>query len=258
MKDIKLRLVYYFYIPNDEFNEMYELHFKCLEQYSNLFDESTFFIAIDDFDADKVRYVENRLINCGFNKNVKFNVIPNNESLREAKILKEEIVDKMRDLDGLTFFAHTKGVSTYTINPESNKIWVAAMYYFNLNYVEDVKKYLYEYHNNSYGFFRCFDSEFYQIKNRWMYCGTFMWLNCPKIHHYIETQNVVVPELFDKYFAEEFIGNVTPWTLSCSEGGWVTKNQNLYNDCKEVLNLFIDTEEKLNEFNNFYNSVCND
>jgi len=259
MKDIKLRLVYYFWIPKNGFNEMHELHFKCLEKYSNLFDESIFFIAVDDIDnkdmLNIVKDTEKRLFNCGFIKNVTFNVIYNNEMYREGKIFKEEIVDKFRERDGLTFFAHTKGVSTYNINIESNKLWVAAMYYFNLNFINDVIFYLNGTTINSYGFFRCFDTEFKHIKNRWMYCGTFMWLNCPKIYNYIISNNIIIPELYDKGYAEDFLGNIIPWTFSSSKGKWVTKNQDMYNNCKSILNFFVNSEDELNEFYKFYNNV---
>lgn len=259
MDEVKLRLVYYFWIPKDDFNEMYELHFKCLEKYSGIFDESSFFIAVNDYSSEsleRVKYVENRLIDCGFVRNVTFNVVKNNDCFREGKIFKEKIVDNLEKLDGLTFFGHTKGVTTYHFNVESNKIWVAAMYYFNLSFMEEVKHYLCKCLENSYGFFRSYDLDFYtHIKNRWMYCGTFMWLNCPKICHYIESNGVDVPKLYDRGFAEDFIGNVTKWTNSSSKGGWVTKNQDMYNKCKDIMNLYVKDENELNKFYRFFENI---
>jgi len=259
MEDIKLRLVYYFWLPDNGFNEMYDLHFKCLEKFSNIFNESIFFIAVDDINNKETLKVaadiENKLINIGFFKNVTFNIIENNKTLREAKVFKEEISDKLINLDGLTFFAHTKGISTYNVNVENNKAWVAAMYYFNLKFIEEVKYYLCQCMFNSYGFFRCFDKEFDHIKNRWMYCGSFMWLNCQKIHHYINSQNITVPELYDRGFAEDFVGNVTLWTCSASKGNWLTQKQDMYNKCIELLNVFTTSEEDLIEFKKFLKEV---
>ena len=139
-------------------------------------------------------------------------------------------------------------------------MWVAAMYYFNLEYIDNVEWWLTETTNNSYGFFRMYDpSSMSHIVNNWMYAGSFMWLNCQKISHYIESFKVKVPSLYDKGYAEDFIGNVTKGQFSSSKGGWTNGVCDLYRGCAENLKLYFESEEKeeYKGFLEFFKTIYN-
>lgn len=260
---IKLRLVYYMWIPSDGMkDDFFDVHFKCLERYANVFDESRFYLAIDDVnDTDKIREIEEKLISIGFVKNVSFTIVKNNPQLREAKVFKTEIADKLAELDGLTFFAHSKGTFSHKrFDEKSNLMWVSAMYFFNLEYINEMIWWMTETCSNSYGFFRLYDTTWMShITNTWMYAGTFMWLNCQKIDHYITSNKVKMPELYDKGYAEDFVGNTTKWSFSSSKGGWIVTLADFYDKCEEYLPMYFgDDKGPYNDFLEFFKTIYNE
>lgn len=178
MKNIdRKRMVYSFYVNDDSFDHpINKIHFSLLSRYINIFDEVIFCIVIDDVNRyDLIYKIENFIISI-FHKHVVFKIYENT-NYRESFVFYNEIATQMEKLDGLTFFGHNKGI-TDGDDIETIKMWVASMYYFNLEYelpFNDINGYMfYGAHKTDF-----VDSEkilfnktiLYQ--GSWYYCGTF-------------------------------------------------------------------------------------
>ena len=138
---MKHRMIYHVYIPNTcDFPEIYKLHFACIKEYASIFDDTIFVLSIDDIDNRKlIRKYQDIILDANFKGNLTFAIEQNDKNLREAKTFKKYIVDDIIPYEGLTFFAHSKGLTNkYTDNL---KDWIAAMYFGCLGDVNLVDKY---------------------------------------------------------------------------------------------------------------------
>lgn len=179
-------LVFYFYgFDGYKDNRAIKIHFKCLKKYCNVFDNALFIISVNDITNIKlISDIEHDLINCGFN-NISFK-IHQNDVYCEANVFKEEIVNKLNEYEGITFFGHTKGVSNYTEETkDSMDEWITSMYFFNLEYTKNIEGYLAFDVSLFYGHFlsRHLDGLFY-------YNGTFFWINTKKLYHHKNVFNI--------------------------------------------------------------------
>lgn len=193
------RLVYAFYNKPDWENDYITLlHCKMLERYINVFDEVVFCIIIDDLsDTNAIKKIEKHILTI-YNKNITFKIVENN-NYRETYVFYTEIFLKMKQLDGLTFFAHTKGQSEMESREEAIA-FILGSYFFSLENTDNIDKYPF------YGSFKMLNNSPLSMKgNRydWFYVGTFFWGNYNKIYN--EHKNNFV--LFsNRWFNEMFPG----------------------------------------------------
>lgn len=207
------RLVFHFYASENIFSsEISEIHFKCLSRYSELFDSAVFIISVDDTNrTDIINYVKNRLIEGGYYNNVTFHIIKNNE-LRETATFYDFIASKLGDLDGLTFFGHSKGVGNEIdgVANESVKEWIKASYFLNMAFFDEVIELLVEKpYGISYGALKCSWNEI-DNANKWIYSGTFFWLNTQRLKRFLDKRNVNIKKPDDRYYSELFCGEHLP------------------------------------------------
>lgn len=224
----KTRLVFYYWISEHGFSNIINVHYDCLKYYKNIFDEALFVLSIDNLENhEKIESIKNSILSIGF-KNLYFKIIKNNINIRESICVKE-IIDTLNDYDGLTFFAHTKGASDYDTQNFLFKYmshWVVQMYYFNLNYINDVKTKLINENYLAYGAMMMENSNIATNRYRWYYPGTFFWINGKKIKKYIKYKNITVPGLDDwstiafsqqcRYYSENILGAIFPSELAAS------------------------------------------
>lgn len=255
------RLIFHFYAEkNYKENRAIKIHLNCLKYYSHIFDEALFCIAIDDAeDKDLYKSVEKDLIDCGF-KDIRFKEVKN-DVYREARTFYEEVARNMSNLDGMTFFGHTKGYTNYIRMPngatvESLDQWITGLYYFSLNNVEEVEQNLFgqPFFNNFYGSFLsyckidCFGQDFP------LYSGTFFWVNGlqlsqEKFWHIPKLDTLAYAENFlSKYYFYEDFSNKCNHRYS-GINDYMAYCTNYYYYSPEVIPLFfLENEEDLNKF----------
>jgi hypothetical protein len=141
---MKISLRFNFYATHDTLDsDINEIHFKCLEHYKNIFNDVKICISTNDInDVVLIEKVEKKFFDifAGLPIELGFQVQKNDVNYQESLFFKREIVDKLNNYD-LVFFAHNKGITNvkkYDINNIYK--WVVGMYYFSLNFFEDVQR----------------------------------------------------------------------------------------------------------------------
>lgn len=209
-ESVKKRIIFYFYVfENYKDNYAIKIHLQCLRHYSHVFDEAFFVISVDDVNnTDLIMDVERELLSIGF-KDVRFKVHKNNPYC-ESQVFFDEIAKKLDYLDGLTFFAHTKGITNINNDEypiESIEAWIFGLYYFNLNFIDEVERML------IYRTCRFYGAFLVDLTNYWakmfLYSGTFYWLNAQRLVQDNMVGKIKLPTLItDRGFAETFPGSM--------------------------------------------------
>ena len=257
MEHIKKRLVFYFYTFEDFLNNRaIKIHLKCLKHYAHVFDEALFIISVDEIDNSKLIFeTESELLKIGF-KDVHFKVHKNN-GYCEAQPFFEEIVSKLDNLDGLTFFGHTKGVTNYQKTDcclESIDAWLLGMYYLNLEFIDEMES------SVCYNINRCYGAFLTENKHSggtdWLYAGTFYWLNCPSI--YIDGQRgcVEIPKTFhQRGFAEDFPGLLYKLEELGSHGNIILYPFDIYSKAHTAIPILLGDGDSLDRYEIFKKEI---
>lgn len=269
---MKKKLVFHFFIAkNWRDNPVYKIHFNCLSYYRSCFDEAYFALSLEDpNDLDSLYEVKQKLLDIfrGLSK-IEFENVENT-ILCECPTFKKQIADKLGE-DDLVFFAHLKG--TMNIKEfDSNWVynWICGLYYFSLNEeYESNNKFITRVFTNSehylsYGSYRL---KFYLDqttfnKYEWYYCGTFFWINSKRLKEYIKLNNIELPIMSDRFYAETFLGNIyNLQTFPVYAGAYRIKNSEyqFLEYCKpvdiEVIDYYTDillnTPEEKENFKNY-------
>ena len=207
------RLIFSFYLSECSLsNSVNKLHLKLLSRYINNFDEIIFCIIPESgLDSFFIYELEKAVIEFT-HKNIEFKIVENT-NYRESLVYKTEIVDKMRDLDGLTLFGHNKGISYSDVTEDTFK-WIVALYYFNLEVelpnndmngmcfygaLKSTNIYLEDYTPNS---------AVVLPKYNWFYNGTFFWGKYQEVFNLLKNIGREIPEMCSRWFDEMFPGNV--------------------------------------------------
>ena len=280
MDGLKKELVFYFYITPDFFERKTNLvHLKCLEKYANIFDSAVFYLSLDDIsDIELIKKVEQTLLSLPFNGNISF-VIHQNDDLRESGVFVKEVLDKIKNENSLLFFAHGKGFTNLDVYEERSMLeWLVGCYYLSLNFMDDVEYCINTNYRTwlTYGSFPLIDQKKYtpeilaepganyylgRIKYHWCYSGTFFWINTIRLREYVKMFDIEYPEIIDRYYSEKFLGNVFP--QNCNATGYnnflLYAGNNMYNDgvAESCLWAILKDEDKINQYNEFYNEVTN-
>ena len=255
------KLVYSFYISNETYSKkINEIHFRCLEYFKNSFDcaDITFIREDNEGNTDEAVYqAEQKFLQIFKNKDISFSIIKNNE-FRESIVFYEKIVKRLND-NKLVFFSHNKGITNIPRYSEKQIYsWVCGMYYYSLNYPKEIEYFLLNRTYYSYwSFLTKFKREHNQIKYGWYYIGTFFWINCPKLINYIRNHNIELPILDDRFYDENFLGNVIdtfPEKMSaCHDNLYLIDCCDYYNHTTDYINLIYDTQK--DGFDNFYKEM---
>lgn len=212
---INKTLVFYFYTFNGfEENTAIRMHLYYINKYSYVFDDAVFVIASDEMDEKllndtKIAILKNLHVN-----NVTFKCVENNEFC-ESAVLKNEILDKIEQLDGLVFFGHTKGITNFKKYPsEPIKAWIHSLWYYNLEHMFDViDQLVYNSCNAFYGALLHDDTkrnmqDNFNTNKVW-YCGTFYWINVGVLDRMLkERNNELDKRCSSRHMAEMFPGDI--------------------------------------------------
>lgn len=205
-------LMFYWYIPDFFWHEIYDLHLRKLSQYYHVFDKMTFVLSIDDTENIELIEKTKDKINAALqNVDIEYVIYQNDKQHQESAYVYNEIVMKFDSFDNeLLFFAHAKGVNTNYVQPAILVDWIEFMYDENLNkqniykFENDGEKYcmgtLKQYKNTSN-----IPNLHFQLSD-WHFPGTFYWLRPNKIYEYINENNIVLSQQEDRYFSEIFLG----------------------------------------------------
>ena len=221
----RYNLIFAYYVMS-EITELHKFHISILANYINIFENINIYLLYDD--ESKIEENKTYILNTLNRTDINFIIIQNNPNYREGLIYKQYIIDKLDEYDGLTFFAHTKGVTNnLNLNQfENTKLWISIMYFFNLNFYYNVE---YSFNNEnimSWGaiYNYCINNP---VLYHWQYTGSFQWINTKKLKKYIKENNIDL-SIYNKHSniracAEEFLGN----TFDPKYAGFL--NHNRYN-----------------------------
>ena len=205
----KTRLIFSFYLTNDNlYDEINQLHLRLLSRYLGLFEDVIFCIIVDDnVEYEVIKELQKIVLGISYG-NITFKIYENT-NYRESYVLYNELATKLKELDGLTFFGHNKGISD-TFGVENTKLWIAALYFFSFET---------ELPSNclngpiAYGPLQNVGCNYkfkHAIQNKydWTYCGTFFWVKCQEVYSYIKYYDDEIPALTTRWYSELFLGNV--------------------------------------------------
>lgn len=254
-------LVFHFYANEHTINDFItEIHLRCLKHYADIFDNMTFCVSVDDVkNTDLILEIEHKLLEIQTNGNISFKIVKNDE-YRESSTFTNEIVKKLDDED-MVFFAHNKGTTNILKYPkEEIYTWVIAMYYYNLEFIGEVTDALYNKKYISYGTFLTQNDEPEHLtKNGWYYNGTYYWINCTKLKEYMYINNIAMPKMSDRFYAEEFLSNIYgswPLALAASHNSaYLIDCMDYYNHTREYLNWLYPNDEG---YNGFYKEITDE
>lgn len=222
-------LLFYWYVRNDGWHDLYDFHLKNLEAYKDVFDSAIFIISHDD--DTKQKYIEAVIEKL---KNIypdaEYRCYRNDKKLRESKYVYEEIALKLKDMpDQWYFWGHCKGIdSKYVSMPHCYK-WVAGMYFMNLYFIDEVEKYMNDSETCTIGTYLMRNYKAWSfLKYQWHFSGTFWWFNPHRIYELIIKLGNKIP-LNDKYFSEGFFGSVIPDNEKYRKPSLLKYNANHYN-----------------------------
>lgn len=250
------KLIYSFFVSRNTFSlKINDIHFRCLHEFRESFDCVDVTFIIDEEDDIELAYTaELHFLNIFYGKNISFSIIQNNE-FRESRVFYDKIATKLNENE-LVFFAHNKGVSNVE-KYDTRQIysWVCGMYYYSLNFMEEVVTKLVEKKFFSFGSFLTKNHEPEKFnKYGWYYIGTFFWINCVKLRNYMNIHGIQVPEMGDRFYDEEFLGNIIDtfpsFMAGCHDDLFLQNCYNYYEHATDYIGLIYDT--KADGFDEFY------
>lgn len=243
----KKRMIFHFYIDENWYDSITNrIHLECLKRYAPIFDEVIFVLSLNDKNNfELIRSVELELLSYNFTPNISFKIVENTY-LREAKTFYDLIASDLDGYDGLTFFAHGKGITNlknYEI--ENVLIWITALYFYSLEFPEDVVHSLTDGRELSYGpLLNIIIPEEIEVteegvenkkkfvnrinvflgKHKYAYTGTFFWINGKCINEFMKKNDIELPVLSDRWYAENFCSNIFNVDFAYSYKGGMCKN----------------------------------
>ena len=201
------RLVFHFYANKGWQGNIANIcHFNCLKHFSNVFDEATIVVCDGGAGEESISEAKHLFVDI-------FDSIPvtvktaQNTHYFEAETFYNEIVSKAGKLDGITFFAHNKGVSNVNDKDKSKTAilsWICGLYYYGLNFADEAEKELTaDKRTTFYGPYLMTASYIKNKSNLW-YAGTFYWVNAGRLLRNSDE----LPCIYDREYAERMPGDV--------------------------------------------------
>lgn len=270
---MKKRLVFHCYINNGwKENRVNKIHFQCLQYFSYVFNEIIFVIVVDDIDDINTIYdVESYILSLRICPNIKF-IIKKNNLFRDSQTFYDEIAQKLKEMDGLTFFAHNKGLTNYidqSLSKSDVEKWITSMYFGGLSNIEEAEYMMTEGRLISYGSLLCKCDEdtvedyiyrrrqYFLGENMFNYIGTFFWVNAPVLCDYMKNTKKELPHLNDRWYAENFLSNIISFDFAASYGGrFLIGSFDMYYNTKQQLETFFG--DKYVDFENFHKIIVSE
>lgn len=251
------KLVFSFYVNENYQDEINNIHFRCIEHFKDCFDNADISFIVDEGYKEYLFDAESRFLKIFRGKDISFSVLKNNE-FRESKVFYDKIATRLKD-EELVFFAHNKGISNVFKHDRTQIYqWVMAMYYFSLNYPEEMQQRLVNEKYYCYGSFLTKNDEPEHCnKYGWYYIGTFFWLNGKKLYQYMVNNEIELPVMGDRFYDEEFLGNILqtwPLVMTASRRNkYLVNCGDFYSYASEYVKMAY--EEDIEGFNDFYKRI---
>ena len=252
------KMVFHFW-PNEGWEDNFanKIHFKCLEHYSWIFDESLIVIAPDPGTEHLVPGVMKKFIDCVKSKTITFKIVQN-DAYFEGGTFKREIIDKAGSTEGLVFFAHNKGVTCLSTqgkyDEKSLAIWICAMYFYNLEFYEEVEYKLCSTPARTLSGAFLMGGQFIHNTAHVWFSGTIYWLNPGRIIKFSKN----IPALQDREYAEWFPGEIfgedITYTLA-TRSELIIEDVNLYFAADGNYQAWGKTEEDTEKFKAFFKDI---
>ena len=264
LNQIKRNLVYHLWIPenmSENYRHILSIHLNCLKQFMPVFTDIKFVLSYDKKDDEVIKRLQRELFGDGFVGNISFVLSENCPFQREGKTYYDEILSKMDNLDGVTFFAHSKGVTNLdkaNVIRENVEKWITFMYWMNLHYTELNVLALSKPHIVSSGTFK-FEIRYGFTKNNWTYLGGFHWINTKKLYDYVCG---VKPKSIDMGLSELYLGDNLPlnndfsYSLNGLRFTYDDDPDCLYTkDIDGVISILLPNENEREKYYNFHNEM---
>lgn len=272
------KLIYYFYLtPDFKDNLANRINLECLRRYARVFDSADIYLSLDDTGDDAlIREAEHEFVSMPFRGSLSFKIVQNT-NFCESKVIKEEILDKVSEIEDLVFFAHAKGytnIKTYAETIENIQKWIVGCYFLSLEFINEVDSFIGDggCPEIAYGSFpicaqhKISEDEFRndytsifsgRIKYNWYFSGTFFWVNPLKMHNYINVFSPTLPKMEGRYFGERMFGNIFRYySNGMGHNSRVLYPCNFYNSGIVDASLeFILEGDEHERFDKFYRSV---
>ena len=205
------KLIFYWYVHNQPWNPLYDIHIKLLYEYRDRFNEKEFIIATDP-------YTEKKYIDAVIDKIKKimpdatFTYYENDKNLRESKYFYNEIATKLDQMeDKWYFFAHNKGVDSWYAPGDFCKLWIIGMYFMNLNYPDKIEEQMKSPNTCVIGTYLIRNVKAWAwLRYNWHFSGTFWWFNPKRICKVMYEKGTAIPSKNDRYFTESCWGTCIP------------------------------------------------
>ncbi len=252
---VKKRLIFHFYLGDGwESNLANICHFRCLNLYSGVFDSAMIVITHDGMPEEQIVLAKKKFLEIIKSKELTFKTVENTPYY-EAKTFDDEILKKIGEYDGLTFFSHNKGVSNVlkkSISVESILKFIVAAYFLNLSDIREIENRL----TGSFGT-KFYGAFLLQEKNVIQYVGSIYWLNEGRVKRYCELNGIEMPKCYDRELAERFPGSICGWNNgrdAASPSLKILYECDVYRNIQAPIDFIMDAGQKEN-FNNLYSRV---
>lgn len=262
---MKKKLYFYFWVcPDFENNIAVKVNEFCLKRYLQVFDELNFVIAVDDILNRKdikrgIDWIKSVVDDKPFNTRLELNS-QLRESVMVLRDLMPMIIEKSNDM---VFICHMKGVTNIhdiRMSKESVSRWIMSMWWYNLEYINDVEKQLFQ--NKTKTMFGALMSHFNtrrdsSIQNHnTIYIGGFYWI---KPNNFIDNalyEEIIPKQQVGRYLSENFSMCLKRDALSSNEDVClIGEAYDTYSDdTKKWLNLLDNYSDK-NKILEFQNNL---
>ena len=277
MKELKRRFVYHMWVPDNIFESqknIIKIHISCIKRFIEQFNDIIIVLAYDNNinATNKLKHIFLDLVKND-NQTISIKQVKNT-SFREAPTAYEYLYSFNDIYDGITFFAHSKGLNNIiqsdieeqdrTSNASDFKNiseWIAAMYYFNLNFKEEVNKSLSDI-SCYYGSLLIYDTKY----NSWIYSGAFYWLNQENLFTVTRTVYKTFGFLKNtsKITAETMPNNLIPqlnFRFINTHNDYylpIYNNNNSYTKIDHIIKETASSQKDYDDFMEFYNSILDE
>lgn len=253
-------IVVHCYAKNDsEYFKILDSHFYWLKKYSFIFNRAIFVIAMDDINDDELKNLVIENAYCAFGKEkTKIKVVQNDKRLYEVPTFIEYVLNN-EDLDGLVFFCHTKGGNRTNQNTMK---WISCMYFYNLNFMDDVTSKLDKQNGVFYGTLVHYTNGNPMLnKNNVMYAGNFFWVDICKFRSLFKSSGIKTEDLMkDRYQIENLPGELQTIcelnTLNNVNFYW-GEIHTYYGDYEKIVKKLGFENEFWGEYNKMVNNIVN-
>ena len=216
---MKRHCVLYFYLTNDwKESETNALCLKCLREFQHNYSSVKIYLSIsNECTVNASKDIIDWIIK---NITIQKDIIPiqNNKALCETSVYypiligENDAISSYGD-DDIVFMCHAKGYTNMTDNRFKNKDailnWVGGMWWFNNHDVSEIDSLFENPDIISVGMFLV-KYGFNFNKYNWHYSGTLFWINPKKLDKYIKGHNIEIPPFKNRYWSEQFLGNIYP------------------------------------------------